>query len=435
MYKKLYRKELCRIVVVMMILFLFFSLSNISFAQTVKPLKIGVVYPMSGVLGSFSEGIYLGHQAAALESMKAGGFLGRPVEFILRDDSGSAEFNTRYCRELILNEKVEWILSGYGTTTSLTAEAVAGEFKVPTMIHGGIAEQITVEELNRYAFKYCYTSRDCATQMAKIMNEDILKDVKNPKVYWISWDAANARDVYKYLMPELKRLIPDVQIVGEAWVRSGETDYGPFISQMISLRPDIIVNIIWAGGTTALLKQGSNRGLWDISEVIGHAEFAGPEARQFIGMDMPVGSWGNTYDDSTWPWPNNDKQKKLYDLFYALTGKPRTELPPGEFSAGYYMVKLIDAAMQKAGTSETQEVIKAMEGITIESHLGPISVRGFDHQVMSYNIWAPMIKEEGLPYLVLDKERIFLTNAKDTTFTEEDWLTRRKAVGKGYLEF
>jgi branched-chain amino acid transport system substrate-binding protein len=94
----------------------------------------------------------MGHKLAADEIMKQGGFLGRKVEFLLRDDAGNPELTTRFCRELITKDEVDWVLTGMGSAVGLAGVAVANEFKKPTFIIGGGTEKITTEEWNPYIF-------------------------------------------------------------------------------------------------------------------------------------------------------------------------------------------------------------------------------------------------------------------------------------------
>ena len=76
-------------------------------SQAADRFKIGVVYPLSELMALPAIPILTGHKIAADEIMKAGGFMGKKVEFLVRDDAGNPELTTRYCRELITREKVD----------------------------------------------------------------------------------------------------------------------------------------------------------------------------------------------------------------------------------------------------------------------------------------------------------------------------------------
>jgi branched-chain amino acid transport system substrate-binding protein len=197
---------------------------------------------------------------------------------------------------------------------------------------------------------------------------------------------------------------------------------------MIAVKPHVVVNAIWSGGMVSFLKQGRARGLWDIAKLLSVGESASSEYRVALGLDMPEGHWANAYDAPE--WPDNEAHRKLKDLYYNFTRKPRTHPLPTLVSPGYYQVHLVNEAMKKAGTTEKEEVIKAMKGIELNHHLGPIKVRDFDHQITSHFVWFPMIKQEGVPYLVSDPKRIRLMNCEAELPTKEEWVEMRKKAGK-----
>jgi branched-chain amino acid transport system substrate-binding protein len=143
---------------------------------------------------------------------------------------------------------------------------------------------------------------------------------------------------------------------------------------------------------------------------------------------MPEGMWSHAYDAPE--WPDNEAHRKLKDLYYNFTGKPRTHPLPSLVTPGYYSVHLVNKAMKKAGTTDKEAVIKAMENIELDTHLGPIRVRDFDHQTTSYYIWGPTIKQEGLPYLVMDPKRIRAINCGPELYTKEEWVEMRRKAGK-----
>lgn len=395
-------------------------------AQTSEPIRIGVVYPLSGSQALPVEGLVTGHKIAADEIMKAGGLLGRRIEFIVRDDAGNPELTTRFTRELVLRNNVDWVFTGFGSAVALAGTAVARELKTPTFIFGGKTEKVTTEDWNPYVFRYQVTSTAEARAAAGIVAKEMVKGVKAPKVYWISWDYEYGRSLHGPFMARIKELIPDVKIVGEAWPRTGETDYGPFITHMLAVQPDVVVNAIWGGGVVSLLKQGTAVGLWNKAGFIGLAELAGIEYRTAIGKDMPPGAWGNTYDDAI--WPDNEGQRKFYELYHNFTGKPSP--PTGFASSGYYVMQFVAAGMRKAGTTKPDAVIKAMEGLSLDTYWGPMSIRDFDHQVTSGQIWAPMLAKQGLAYTVLDAKRARFISSTPDLFTKDEWVAKRKAAGK-----
>jgi hypothetical protein len=50
------------------------------------PIKIGLLYSLSGLAAVYTQGTVIGHEIAAEEINAKGGILGRPIEFVTRDD-------------------------------------------------------------------------------------------------------------------------------------------------------------------------------------------------------------------------------------------------------------------------------------------------------------------------------------------------------------
>jgi hypothetical protein len=94
------------------------------------------------------------------------------------------------------------------------------------------------------------------------------------------------------------------------------------------------------------------------------------------------------------------------------------------------MMHLINKGMQKAKTTEPEAVCKAMEGMTMDTHLGPIRIREFDHQVTSGYIWGPAVKKEGVPYLVMGEKKMRYVGIDPDLYTKDEWTAIRKAAGK-----
>jgi branched-chain amino acid transport system substrate-binding protein len=422
-----YKKIKMKVFRCFVVSFMFFLSSN---AIAADKLKLGVAYPLSGPMAIMSKGIIEGHQVAVDEINKAGGILGRSLELIIRDDEGKPEINSRVCREFAIRDRVDWILSGYGTGVALSAAAIAGQFKTPLFIFGGHSQTITDKDLNEYTFRYAITTDAEAGMLAKVLSEEVLKDDKDPTVYWISWDYEYGHSLHEPFMKKIKEYLPNVKIVGEAWPRTGETDYGPFINEMLALNPDVIVNAVWGGGVVSLLKQCSQMGVWQRSKLASMALVGSIEYRLVIGEDMPEGSWSHAYDDQA--WPNNEEQKQFYVKYRALHGENIAEVPSHAI-AGYEIIYMIKQAIEKAGGTNKEAMCKAMETVSIESYRGVMKVRAFDHQVINSNVWAPMIKVQGQPYLEFDSDKIVSVSIEPDLYTFEKWLKIRKAAGKNEL--
>src|SRR3954468_17574663 len=75
------------------------------YAQSSAPLKIGVIGPMSGPSSDFGIPMLRGIQLAVDEINAVGGYLGRPLAIVVKDDIANPDMGVKRARELI-SEKV-----------------------------------------------------------------------------------------------------------------------------------------------------------------------------------------------------------------------------------------------------------------------------------------------------------------------------------------
>ncbi len=83
-------------------------------AQPVNPVKIGVVGPLSGPSSDFGKPMLQGMELAVEEINAVGGYLGRPLNLVVKDDRGDPEAGLQAARELAAEGVVATI--GYCNT-------------------------------------------------------------------------------------------------------------------------------------------------------------------------------------------------------------------------------------------------------------------------------------------------------------------------------
>jgi branched-chain amino acid transport system substrate-binding protein len=88
---------------------------------------------------------------------------------------------------------------------------------------------------------------------------------------------------------------------------------------------------------------------------------------------MPDGVIGflNIFHTMDHPWVK-DFSRKIRDSsgIYA----------DGSALSGYMAIKWVEAGVKKAGTTDPEKFIDAIEGLTINSFIGPVTMRKADHQ-------------------------------------------------------
>ena len=99
-----------------------------AFAQ--EPIKIGVLYPLTGGGAVYGVPAMAGHQLAVEELNAKGGIMGRKIESIERDDKLNPASASSTMKELITKDKVDIVLGGLASSVGLAMSEVSKQEKV-----------------------------------------------------------------------------------------------------------------------------------------------------------------------------------------------------------------------------------------------------------------------------------------------------------------
>lgn len=117
-------------------------------AQQQKPIVIGMVHSLSGTYSIYGISSKAGAEIAIEEINAKGGILGRPLKLIARDDKVNPEVGLREAKDLVLNEKVDFLT---GTISSVVALAISNYVKREKkifIVNGSQSSSITEEHFN-----------------------------------------------------------------------------------------------------------------------------------------------------------------------------------------------------------------------------------------------------------------------------------------------
>jgi branched-chain amino acid transport system substrate-binding protein len=151
-------------------------------AFAADPIKIGSILSVTGPASFLGEPEKKTLEMYVERINKAGGVLGRKVELVVYDDGGAGDKATTFTKRLIESDKVDILLGGSTTGTTMAAVPLAERGGVPFIsLAGGIN---IVEPVKKWVFKTPHTDRMAA--------EKVFSDMKKKgftKVALISEDA------------------------------------------------------------------------------------------------------------------------------------------------------------------------------------------------------------------------------------------------------
>ena len=328
-----------------------------SMAQDNK-FRIGLILPMTGPFGSTGRQIENG---VRLYMAQFGDKVaGRPVEIILKDDTGVPDITKRLAQELVVNDKVD-VLAGFGLTPLALATApIASQSKTPMVIMAAATSIIT--EASPYIIRTSMTLPQVTLGVAEWAPKNGIK-----KVVSLVTDYGPGIDAEKTFRERF--LLNGGQMLAELRVPLRNPDYAPFLQKVRDLKPDALFVFVPAGGGTALLKQFAERGLDKAGiKLIGEGSVADDEILNDMG-DVALGLvTSHPYSASH----NSPANKKFVEAFM----KQSKGIRPNFFGVAAYdgMRVIYEAVKATKGTGRGEALVNAMKGQIFESPRGPIYI-------------------------------------------------------------
>lgn len=331
-----------------------------------QDIKIGEINSYS-LLPSFTEPYRKGWQLAVEEINAAGGINGKKLVVISKDDGGKPADAQTAANELVSSEGVAMLTGTFLSNIGLAVSDFANQKKVFFLAAEPLTDAVTWAKGNKYTFRLRPSNYMQAAMLVEAAS-------KLPAKRWATIApnyeyGQSAVAVFKKLMSEKR---PDIQWVDEQWPPQGKIDAGPVVQAVAQANPEAILNVTFGPDLVKLVREGNTRGLFKGREVVsfltGEPEYLDP-----LKDETPEG-WIVT----GYPWysiktPEHDAFLKAYQAKY-------NDYPRLGSIVGYQTIKAASAILAKAGSTDTEKLIAAAEGISMPSPFGEITFRKIDHQ-------------------------------------------------------
>jgi branched-chain amino acid transport system substrate-binding protein len=364
-------------------------------AAAQKPIRIGYPVILSGPGALIGEPSLKGAQMFVEEQNAKGGVLGRKLELVVRDTKGNADEAVRVARDLILRENVDFLV---GTLTSAEGPAVSPVAKENKIVF--VVPVVKTDQLTAPANLHPYIFRTASnTTIEGRTAAEILAKWKVRKVATMSQDYAFGHDVTRAFVTHLKKLRPDIEIVDQQWPKLGETDYTPFINAQMAKKPEAVFSSLWGGHFVTFVKQAKPLRYFEAVNfnVVAAGEAGAIETAKAMGDDYPYGVTANAYDAFNW----TDGPAAHGDYIQRLRKFLKEEHPSSWPITGYIGMQVLTAAIQKAGSTDSERVAKVMRDLTVDTPIGKQIIRAKDQQANRAQFWGKMTKDPKYPFAVM----------------------------------
>ena len=368
-----------------------------SLAVAEETIKIGYPMPLSGPASVYGIPVIKGSEMAVQEINAKGGVLGRKLELLERDSKANADEAVRLARELIVKNNVDFLV---GTLTSAEAPAVstiAKENKIVFIAPTSKTVQLTSpKNLHPYIFRIASNTDIDGRSGALIIAG--WKEVK--RVATIAPDYAYGRDAVSAFVDYLKKARPDTEIVDQQWPKLGQSDFTPFITAQMAKKPDAIFCEVFGGDFVTLVKQAAPLGYFKAvnNRLVDGGEVGTTDEALALGADYPYGIWSDAYDPVIWPVDEPQEHKAFSENLKAFT---KEQYASGWAIMGYISVTALVDGIKKAGSTNSEKVSAALEGLTFDTPVGKRTLNARTHETEMGEFWGEMVKDDRFPFAIM----------------------------------
>jgi branched-chain amino acid transport system substrate-binding protein len=346
-------------------------------AAAQAPIKIGDINSYSGTGAAFTAPYRAAVEMALDEVNQKGGVLGRKVEVVFRDDKLRPDEGIKHAQELVLQEKVDFLMGTFSSAVGLAVSDFALKQKVLFLAAEPLTDALTWQKGHHYVFRV----RPNTWEQGRILAE---RAAKLPHVKWanIGPDYEYGHKAWEGFWNRLKEIKPGVMEVSSSFPKLGAGQYVDQINKLVASAPEAVFTSLFGGDWIAFVKQATPFGLFGsdtrkfvVGMLLGEPEYIDP-----LGKDAPEGMLVTGY-----PWYAIDTpvHKAFVERYGKFVGQKYPSLAKYPYQGslvGYVTAMAMVEAIRKAGTTDTENVIKALEGLRLETPIGAIAFRPSDHQ-------------------------------------------------------
>ncbi len=330
-----------------------------------QPIKVGLLYSLSGVTSVSEKQLYNGTKLAIDEINRNGGVHGRKIETVFADYASDPAKAADKARKLILDDKV---IAMIGTCSSSARKAVK---PVVERYHSLLVYPQSYEgqeKSKNVVYVGCIPN-----QQAEIFANWLMKN-EGKKFFLIGCD---------FVYPQVENKLAKTYfakgggtVVGEEYVPYGSTDFSSILNKIKTSKPDVIYSELTGDSNVAFYKQYSAYGL--------KATIASLTTNETVLQSIGTAASANSYICVDYFKNVQNPLNKKFVASYTAQFHDGTQ-PSYAVMGGYNGGLFLGEAMKKAkDPANTQQVLTAFQGLTIDSPSGKISIDASNNHACLY---------------------------------------------------
>jgi branched-chain amino acid transport system substrate-binding protein len=323
-----------------------------SFVQPVhaqEPIKIGVMFPLTGPLSSQGRPERDAIKMAFDEENNT--IAGRKIELLFEDSAGRPDTGLTKFKALVERDSVHLLLSELTSSVGAAVAPYVNEKKIPWISTVALAS-LTRSQKSPYIFRFVPSSYQFAMVAAENGKKRGWK-----KAYSIGWNAPPSRESADMV----KKIFGEANVVDAMFPNVGTADYAPYLTQMDSSKADGVFAAMWGADSPRITRQFVEYGLNKKMPLYGIASFTSEEMLEH----MPPESVG-VLSAYTYCGTLDTPENKAFVQSY----RSRHNALPGSYQyMGYMAAKMVIQALKDInGRAEDREAfIAALKKVQVRA--------------------------------------------------------------------
>lgn len=326
-------------------------LAGVASAQEVKPFRIAVLNDQSTVYSDASgKGSIIAAQLAIDDF--GGTVLGRPIELLSADHQNKTDIASGIVRDWFDNKDVQAIFDLQVSSVALAAVALTEKANKVAMISSSGSSQLTGKNCSPNSVHWTYDTYAISRALPAALVSQGLDDW-----YFVIVDYAFGHAMESDFTDALGEL--GANIVGSVRVPLATPDFSSSLLSAQSSGADVV--LLGSGGSDAVLqlKQASEFGLKQTQQLVSPASMM----TEIIGAGLDIAQ--GLYVTESFYWDMNEETRAWSKRYVEQHGKPANMLQAGNYGSVLHYLK----AVEKAGTTDGDAVVKAMKEIKINDFM------------------------------------------------------------------
>ena len=339
-------------------------------AQPRKPIVIGLTCDGTGTFADAGQADRRGMILAIDEANARGGVLGRPIEHRWEDTESDASVAVRKAQRLIERDKIDFMIGALSSAVAAPLSELAQRSGMVYCNSNSSSDTVTNEKCQRVNFVWDANNWMFANALGPLVVKTLGK-----KWFFLTHDYVWGKSATAASREVMKKV--GAEEVGEIMIPQGTRDFSSQLLRVRSAKPEVVMANVAGHEHMAMREQavefGSDK---DAAWVFPQQDFPDLFA---VGPKKAFG-----YFCTTWHY-NIDAPgtKEFADRFRKRWAGAPIEVPDNVSCNGYIATRELLRAVERAGTTKSHEVIKALEGHVIKDNFRkyPSTIREWDHLV------------------------------------------------------